>query len=41
MTIDNVEVTDGQMNMEFSGDGRVNGIIIGSIAAPQNVKAAG
>ncbi len=39
MTIDNVEVTDGQMNMEFSGDGRVNGIIIGSISAPQNVKA--
>ena len=39
MTIDNVEVTDGQMNMTFSGDGRVNGIIIGSVAAPENVKA--
>lgn len=39
LTMDSVEVTDGQMNMSFSGDGRVNGIIIGSIEAPQNVKA--
>ncbi len=40
LTVDSVEITDGQMNMTFSGDGRVNGIIIGSIAAPENVKAA-
>lgn len=39
LTIDTVEVADGQMNFKFAGDGRVNGIIIGSIEAPQNVQA--
>ena len=36
LTVSDVEVSDGQLNLEFSGDGRVNGIIISCLEAPQN-----
>ncbi len=43
LSINDVEVTDGQMNIAFcggSGGDRINGIVISSIMAPANVKAS-
>lgn len=37
LTITDVEVTDGQLNMKFGGDGRLNGIVITSVSAPTDL----
>lgn len=40
LSITGVVVSDGQMNMTFGGDGRVNGIVITTVSAPSNLEAS-
>lgn len=37
LSITGIAVTDGQMNFAFSGDGRVNGIVITSMSSPSEL----
>ncbi|MFQ9510055.1 MAG: fibronectin type III domain-containing protein, partial [Lachnospiraceae bacterium] len=39
LTLTGVEVSDGQLNITFGGDGRINGILISTVATPENLNA--